>query len=162
MLEVNIETEDCQGPNPVRTGRIGQGSEGGKESGFWEDESNVVNIEMRAGGLSIHHCLTLHGSDVNRSGRPRRALVFQYRADDAFQLADGIWDLYSCNEIWKFPEKSEDHTSQIVHTDGTGGSTLSLPLAIWLHCGRAIHKYDLVWQLVCASPTYSHFKLPTE
>lgn len=56
-----------------------------------EDSSKVVAITPRAGGISIHHCLTLHGSPANRSGRPRRGLVFQYRADDAFQFADGVW-----------------------------------------------------------------------
>ena len=33
----------------------------------------------------------LHSSGPNPSGRPRRGAVFQYRADDAFQLADGVW-----------------------------------------------------------------------
>lgn len=63
-----------------------------RESRHWEeDPSKVVAITPRAGGISIHHCLTLHGSPANRSGRPRRGLVFQYRADDAFQFADGVW-----------------------------------------------------------------------
>lgn len=51
-----------------------------------------VPVRVRSGGISIHHCLTLHGSPVNRSGLPRRGLVFQYRADDAYQLADHIFD----------------------------------------------------------------------
>lgn len=47
------------------------------------DESRAVDIEVSAGGISIHHVLTLHSSDVNRSGRPRRGMIFQYRASDA-------------------------------------------------------------------------------
>jgi len=59
---------------------------------IWETgPEHVVPISPRAGGISIHHCLTLHGSGPNLSGRPRRGIVYQYRADDAYQLADGIW-----------------------------------------------------------------------
>jgi ectoine hydroxylase-related dioxygenase (phytanoyl-CoA dioxygenase family) len=62
------------------------------ESHVWEERpEEIVSITPRAGGISIHHCLTLHGSPPNRSGQPRRGLVFQYRADDAYQLADGVW-----------------------------------------------------------------------
>ena len=47
--------------------------------------------DTEGGGISIHHCLALHSSPVNLSGRPRRGVVFQYCADDAYQLADGVW-----------------------------------------------------------------------
>ena len=49
-------------------------------------------VTPRAGGISIHHCLTLHGSGPNASGRPRRGVTFQYRADDAYQFADQVFD----------------------------------------------------------------------
>lgn len=62
-----------------------------QERHLWEDGSQVVNITPKAGGISIHHALTLHGSPANLSGRPRRGVVIEYRADDAFQLADGVW-----------------------------------------------------------------------
>jgi ectoine hydroxylase-related dioxygenase (phytanoyl-CoA dioxygenase family) len=62
-----------------------------QESHRWADPEWLVDITPRAGGISIHHCLMLHGSPVNRSGRPRRGLVFQYRADDAYQLADHVF-----------------------------------------------------------------------
>ena len=29
---------------------------------------------------------------MNASGKPRRGLVFQYRAADAYQLADNLWE----------------------------------------------------------------------
>jgi len=58
----------------------------------WETQAhNVVPVTPRAGGISLHHCLTVHGSGPNPSGNPRRGIVFQYRADDAYQLADGVW-----------------------------------------------------------------------
>jgi phytanoyl-CoA hydroxylase len=61
------------------------------ERNYWQDKSKVVDITPKAGGISIHHCLTLHGSGPNLSGRQRRGIVFSYRADDAYQLADGVW-----------------------------------------------------------------------
>lgn len=63
-----------------------------QEPDAWIDhDDDIVDITPRAGGISMHHCLMLHGAGPNRSGSPRRGLVFQYRADDAFQMADGIW-----------------------------------------------------------------------
>lgn len=56
-----------------------------------QQPESVMQITPRAGGISLHHCLTLHGSGPNLSGNPRRGIVFQYRADDAFQLADTVW-----------------------------------------------------------------------
>ena len=57
-----------------------------QEPQHWADSSRIAALTPRAGGVSIHHCLTLHASPHNISGRPRRGVVFQYRADDAFQL----------------------------------------------------------------------------
>jgi phytanoyl-CoA hydroxylase len=61
------------------------------EDKYWSDPSKIVPIMPKAGGISIHHCLTLHASPANISGRPRRGVVFQYRADDAYQMADHVW-----------------------------------------------------------------------
>lgn len=59
---------------------------------LWQDQpERVVPITPRAGSISIHHCLTLHGSPANVSGKPRRGVVFSYRADDAQQLADWVF-----------------------------------------------------------------------
>ncbi|GIQ64806.1 hypothetical protein PACILC2_33740 [Paenibacillus cisolokensis] len=63
-----------------------------QDNSYWHDPYEVVDITPKAGGISIHHALTLHGSDANISGRPRRGLVFSYRAGDAHQLADTIFD----------------------------------------------------------------------
>lgn len=56
----------------------------------------VVPIEIRAGGISIHHVRTLHGSAPNTSGQPRRLLLFQYAAIDAWPLMGaGDWDTFN-------------------------------------------------------------------
>jgi ectoine hydroxylase-related dioxygenase (phytanoyl-CoA dioxygenase family) len=63
------------------------------ERKYWEEHpENVLPLMSKAGGITIHHCLTLHGSPVNRSGEPRRLLVFQYRAGHCYQMADHIWE----------------------------------------------------------------------
>jgi len=56
----------------------------------------AVPIEIKAGGITIHHVRTLHGSAPNTSDKPRRLLLFQYCAVDAWPLK-GIpdWDTYN-------------------------------------------------------------------
>ena len=43
---------------------------------------NAVPIEVKAGGITIHHTCTLHASAPNRSGQSRRLLLLQYSAAD--------------------------------------------------------------------------------
>ncbi|MDQ3174895.1 MAG: phytanoyl-CoA dioxygenase family protein, partial [Acidobacteriota bacterium] len=43
-----------------------------------EDELREVSIPARPGDLLIHHCLTIHRADVNKSNRTRRALGVIY------------------------------------------------------------------------------------
>jgi ectoine hydroxylase-related dioxygenase (phytanoyl-CoA dioxygenase family) len=38
-------------------------------------DSAKVPLEVRAGDVTIHHCLTLHGSDDNTSARPRKTVI---------------------------------------------------------------------------------------
>ncbi len=52
----------------------------------------AVPVLGSAGSISIHHCRTLHGSVPNRSARPRRLLLYQYLAADAFPLL-GVPDI---------------------------------------------------------------------
>jgi hypothetical protein len=60
------------------------------------DFSAAVACTGRAGSISIHHVRTIHGSAVNTSAKPRRLLLYQYSAADAWPLvADGQpkdWD----------------------------------------------------------------------
>lgn len=53
----------------------------------------AVPVEVAAGGVSLHHGRTLHGSAVNRSGRSRRLLLFDLAAADAWPLFRGVTDL---------------------------------------------------------------------
>lgn len=57
------------------------------------NEENLYNlIKLAPGSIAIHHCLTVHCSHDNYTNLPRYMLVFEYRAGDAYQLADGIWE----------------------------------------------------------------------
>jgi ectoine hydroxylase-related dioxygenase (phytanoyl-CoA dioxygenase family) len=56
------------------------------------DLKRAVPIEVKAGALSFHHVHMLHGSAPNRSNRPRRLLLYQYAAVDAWPLS-GVTDL---------------------------------------------------------------------
>ena len=48
----------------------------------------TVQLQVPAGGISLHHVRTLHGSVPNRSPRPRRLLLFEMCAIDAWPLAN--------------------------------------------------------------------------
>ena len=59
----------------------------------------AVPIRLKAGGVSIHHVRTLHGSAPNISDRPRRLLLMGYQAADAWPLSGGVdWDNWA-NDI---------------------------------------------------------------
>ena len=62
------------------------------------DPADAEPIEVRAGGISIHHVRTLHGSMPNTSEAPRRLLLLMYCAGDAYPIwiAGGQmdWDQY--------------------------------------------------------------------
>ena len=55
------------------------------------DLKRAVPVEVKAGALSFHHVHMLHGR-LNRSSRPRRLLLNQYAAVDAWPLS-GVTDL---------------------------------------------------------------------
>jgi phytanoyl-CoA hydroxylase len=50
------------------------------------DYRKAVPLTGPAGSITIHHVRTVHGSATNSSGRPRRLLLHQYRAADAWPL----------------------------------------------------------------------------
>jgi ectoine hydroxylase-related dioxygenase (phytanoyl-CoA dioxygenase family) len=49
-------------------------------------EEGAVALQVRAGGITIHHARLVHGSAPNRSNRPRRLLLFEFRAVDAWPM----------------------------------------------------------------------------
>ena len=59
-------------------------------------DEGAVPVELAAGGISIHHVRTVHGSTPNRSERPRRLLLLQYCAIDAWPLVHfKDWDTFN-------------------------------------------------------------------
>lgn len=64
------------------------------------DFSKAVMLTGPAGSMTIHHVRMVHGSALNTSNRPRRLLLFQYTAVDAFPLM-GIpdWAAFNANIV---------------------------------------------------------------
>jgi phytanoyl-CoA hydroxylase len=58
-------------------------------------DQQQVAVPVKAGGIAIWHCLTLHSSPPNTSEHPRRAIVFEYK-DPSARLLGGS---FSPNEI---------------------------------------------------------------
>ena len=58
----------------------------GAITGSEVDSEQVVQLEVPAGGISLHHVRTVHGSVPNRSPRPRRLLLLELCAVDAWPL----------------------------------------------------------------------------
>ena len=50
-------------------------------------DAAAVPVPVRAGGMILWHCLTLHRSAPNRSDQARRAVVFEYKDPDARLLS---------------------------------------------------------------------------
>ena len=49
-----------------------------------------IPLEVLAGDVTIHHCLTLHGSDDNRSRRPRKTIVTHLFSGDCRLVRDRL------------------------------------------------------------------------
>ena len=50
------------------------------------DFAGAVKLSGAAGSITVHHARLVHGSATNTSGRPRRLLLHQYRAADAWPI----------------------------------------------------------------------------
>lgn len=63
-------------------------------------DKGTTPVMVKAGGITIHHVRMLHGSVSNTSDKPRRLLLFQYCAIDAFPLG-GIanWDAFNATIV---------------------------------------------------------------
>ena len=51
------------------------------------DFPSAVPLYAPAGSITLHHARTIHGSALNRSGRPRNFLLYEAAAGDAWPLA---------------------------------------------------------------------------
>lgn len=106
LLAVGIALDDMTLENGcllvlpgTHTGPILDHHQGGRfvgavtQEGF--DDGAAVPVQVRAGGISIHHARLLHGSLPNTSARPRRLLLFQYCAGDAWPV------MGTSQEVWE-------------------------------------------------------------
>ena len=56
----------------------------------------ALPVELPAGAISVHHARLLHGSAPNTSSRPRRLLLLEYAAADAWPLVGfSDWDEFN-------------------------------------------------------------------
>ncbi|HTV43774.1 MAG TPA: phytanoyl-CoA dioxygenase family protein [Stellaceae bacterium] len=107
LAAVGIMLDDCEmdnGPMMVVPGShrgpiFDHHGPDGRFCGAIDPESCDIGISRavpclgKAGSITVHHVRAVHGSATNFSGRPRRFLLFQYRAADAWPLLglkDGI------------------------------------------------------------------------
>ena len=63
------------------------------------DLAAAAPIELRAGGISIHHARALHASAPNVSDRARRLLLFQYCSGDSWPLLGMDWAAYRASFV---------------------------------------------------------------
>jgi ectoine hydroxylase-related dioxygenase (phytanoyl-CoA dioxygenase family) len=75
------------------------------------DFDAAVPLTGKAGSMSFHHVRLVHGSAQNVSDKPRRLLLYEFSAADAFPLM-GIkdWDKYNRNLV----SGAVTHTPRIV------------------------------------------------
>ncbi|MGV3721102.1 MAG: phytanoyl-CoA dioxygenase family protein [Actinomycetota bacterium] len=65
------------------------------------DLATAVPVPVHAGGVTLHHCRTLHGSAPNTSTMPRRLFLLELAAVDAWPCM-GVQDLDAFNaRIWR-------------------------------------------------------------
>ncbi len=62
------------------------------------DFSKAETVTGRAGSISVHHVRLVHGSSANLSGKPRRLLLWEYAAADA-------WPLMGAGDLDEFDER---------------------------------------------------------
>ena len=86
------------------------------------DDSTAEKVELPAGCISLHHVRVLHGSLPNRSPNPRRLLLFEYGAGDAWPLRGSDWDGWCGSFVRGEPTKQPRLTAVPVR--------LALPVAL--------------------------------
>jgi hypothetical protein len=63
------------------------------------DFTPAVKLLAPAGSVSLHHARLIHGSDLNRSGKSRRFLLYEVMAADAWPLAGGFASFSTLEEF---------------------------------------------------------------
>lgn len=70
------------------------------------DDKGAAPVTLKAGGISMHHVRAVHGSTPNRSSNPRRLLLLQYCAIDAWPMVQfKDWDSYNATIVRGEPTK---------------------------------------------------------
>jgi ectoine hydroxylase-related dioxygenase (phytanoyl-CoA dioxygenase family) len=101
--------------------RDGEGRFVGHGSSLGEaDEHDAVDFIVKAGTMTVHHCLTLHASYPNFSDTPRRGLVYQISAGDAIQLGGNL------HKVWGTMLAGAD--PQVARLENGPSFTLPSPL----------------------------------
>ena len=83
-------------PGSHKLGQLNHVDENGKllrhvnDDRFDESRHEAVDLQLSPGDISIHHVLALHSSYPNRAANPRCAIIYEYRAADAMQIAGGL------------------------------------------------------------------------
>jgi ectoine hydroxylase-related dioxygenase (phytanoyl-CoA dioxygenase family) len=101
------------------------------EEDFRPDDA--VPILLKAGGISIHHVRTLHGSAPNRSPRPRRLVFIQYCAGDAWPLmgTESSWETYASSFLRGQPTQAPRLAAVPVRIPRPRPSTMLNPGSIY-------------------------------
>jgi ectoine hydroxylase-related dioxygenase (phytanoyl-CoA dioxygenase family) len=76
------------------------------------DFGEAVKLTGPAGSITIHHARTIHGSATNTSGRPRRLLLHQYRAADAWPIL-GVPDYAAWSDLLLCGEECEPRLTEV-------------------------------------------------
>ncbi len=109
-------------------------------------QQEIVPVQVKAGGISIHHTRTLHASAPNRSAKSRRLLLMQYCAGDAWPLAGvASWDAHRAAFVRGEPTPAARLTNVPVR----------IPLPVSIPGGTI---YELQTQL--KTPVFSEKKAP--
>jgi len=84
---------------------------------------HIKYVEVKAGGGSVHHGWTWHGSGANQSDKPRRALVLHLMRCDATydpaKFAQGIGPTYSRYKHLADNQLDENYFPILWHEDGS-------------------------------------------
>lgn len=79
------------------------------------DAASAVLLEGPPGTVTFHHPLTIHGSNVNHSGEPRRILFYEYAASDAFPLFYKVdWEEYESRIVAGSPTSAVAFEANVV------------------------------------------------
>jgi phytanoyl-CoA hydroxylase len=114
LLAVGIALDDCLPENGCmlmmpgsHKGRVLDHHQDGVFVGAVDPHREGLNLleavaaPVHAGGVTLHHCRTLHGSAANTSSNPRRLFLIEFAAVDAWPML-GVPDMEAFNDrIWR-------------------------------------------------------------